>query len=85
MRLVVSALAALALAASPSAPAAAQTQGKSPTHAKKAAPPQFSPEGQNAAQPRDGYREQLTDKLPYGSSAWWQQMRREGRLGGESP
>ena len=83
MRLVASVLAALALAASLSAPAAAQTQGKSPT--KKAAPPQYSPEAQNAAQPRDGYREQLTDKLPYGSSAWWQQMRREGRLGGESP
>jgi len=25
------------------------------------------------------------NKLPFGSSIWWEQMRREGRLGGETP
>jgi hypothetical protein len=39
-----------------------------------------------AASPRpDGYRELLADKMPIGSTAWWEQMRREGRLGGETP
>jgi hypothetical protein len=38
------------------------------------------------ASPRpDRYRELLADKMPVGSSAWWEQMRREGRLGGETP
>ncbi|HEU0060574.1 MAG TPA: hypothetical protein VFR19_11905 [Hyphomicrobiaceae bacterium] len=31
------------------------------------------------------YRELLADKMPIGSSQWWEQMRREGRLGGETP
>jgi len=39
-----------------------------------------------AATPRpDRYHELLADKMPVGSSAWWEQMRREGRLGGETP
>jgi hypothetical protein len=39
-----------------------------------------------AGTPRpDRYRELLADKMPVGSSAWWEQMRREGRLGGETP
>jgi len=39
-----------------------------------------------AASPRPGgYRELLADKMPIGSTAWWEQMRREGRLGGETP
>ena len=33
----------------------------------------------------ESYKEQLADKLPFGSAAWWDQMRREGRLGGETP
>jgi hypothetical protein len=33
----------------------------------------------------DRYRELLADKMPVGSNAWWEQMRREGRLGGETP
>ena len=31
------------------------------------------------------YRELLADKMPIGSTQWWEQMRREGRLGGETP
>ena len=39
-----------------------------------------------ASQPRpDRYRELLADKMPVGSTDWWEQMRREGRLGGETP
>ena len=33
----------------------------------------------------DHYQELLADKMPMGSRDWWEQMRREGRLGGESP
>ena len=86
MRLVASALGALLLVAGSVAPAAAQTQPKPPpAYAKKAAP-QYTGERQYAAQRRgNGYQEQLADKLRFGSSAWWDQMRREGRLGGETP
>jgi hypothetical protein len=39
-----------------------------------------------ATAPRpDGYRELLADKMRIGSGEWWEQMRREGRLGGETP
>jgi hypothetical protein len=36
-------------------------------------------------QPSDGYMEMRADKMPFGSNAWWDQMQREGRLGGETP
>jgi hypothetical protein len=85
MRHVAFALGALVLAAAVAGSAAAQTQPKPrPAHAKKSAP-HYSAEGQHAAQPRNGYQEQLADKMRFGSSAWWEQMRREGRLGGETP
>lgn len=86
MRLVACALCALMLVAGAAAPAGAQTQPKPPhAYAKKAAP-QYPAAGQYAAQPRgNGYQEQLADKLRFGSSAWWEQMKREGRLGGETP
>jgi hypothetical protein len=35
--------------------------------------------------PPDRYRELLADKMRVGSTDWWEQMRREGRLGGETP
>jgi hypothetical protein len=39
-----------------------------------------------AATPRpERYRELLADKMRIGSTEWWEQMRREGRLGGETP
>jgi len=39
-----------------------------------------------ASGPRpERYHELLADKMPVGSSQWWEQMRREGRLGGETP
>jgi hypothetical protein len=81
MRELVCAIGALLAAAGAALPAAAQTQPKQPRpYAKKAPIPPAAP------LPRgDGYREQLADKLPIGSQAWWDQMQREGRLGGETP
>ena len=86
MRIIASALGALLLVAASAHSADAQTQEKPPrAHAKKAAP-QYRAESQYAGRSRgNGYQEHLADKLPMGSSAWWEQMRREGRLGGESP
>jgi hypothetical protein len=45
------------------------------------------PSGSEQASSRQdsGYTQQLADKVQFGSSAWWEQMRREGRLGGETP
>jgi hypothetical protein len=81
MRLSVLAISALLAAAAAAVPAGAQVQPQQPkAHAKKETAPQPAP------LPRDsGYREQLADKLPIGSNAWWEQMKREGRLGGETP
>lgn len=36
-------------------------------------------------QPSDGYVEMRADRMRFGSNAWWDQMMREGRLGGETP
>ena len=47
-------------------------------------PAAHSPRHASASSP-DGYRELLADKMPIGSTQWWEQMRREGRLGGETP
>ena len=33
----------------------------------------------------DAYVERDANRLPFGSAIWWDQMRREGRLGGETP
>lgn len=33
----------------------------------------------------DSYVEMLADKIPRGTLDWWNQMQREGRLGGETP
>ena len=87
MRTIASVLGALALIACTVAPAAAQTQSKSQRGYVKKAPPKYPTGRQYTSQPRDdsGYREQLADKLPFGSSAWWEQMQRENRLGGETP
>jgi hypothetical protein len=76
---VIAALMSLALLATATA-AAAQMQQKPPKYEGKKEQARASP------LPRgNGYREQLADKLPFGSSAWWDQMKREGRLGGETP
>jgi hypothetical protein len=80
MRVFASALGAVLLIAGSLVPAVAQTQPKPPKPETK------KEHAQERSAPRgNGYREQLADKLPFGSSAWWDQMRREGRLGGETP
>ncbi len=81
MRVFACAIAALLMAAGAAHPAAAQTQPKQPkAYVKKDPTPQAAP------LPRgNGYREQLADKLPFGSQAWWDAMAREGRLGAEHP
>ena len=33
----------------------------------------------------DAYVDRDVNRLPFGSAIWWDQMRREGRLGGEVP
>jgi hypothetical protein len=79
---VAAVLATLVLGAGLASPVDAQSQEpRSKSYAKRA--PQNG-SGSNAAGRGDGYREQLADKLPIGSLAWWEQMRREGRLGGET-
>jgi hypothetical protein len=79
MRVFVAALGALLLVASAPLMASAEPQPKHARSTKKVSPPTES------APRSDGYREQLADKLPFGSQAWWDQMSREGRLGGERP
>ena len=60
--------------------AAGASAGESKRKASKAT------SSRHVAAPRpDGYRELLADKMRVGSSEWWEQMRREGRLGGETP
>jgi hypothetical protein len=77
-------IASLAVAPLLVAPAdASETQHARPAkrYVKKERPRESS------TQPRPGsdYKEQIADKLPFGSSAWWEQMQREGRLGGDTP
>jgi hypothetical protein len=81
MRKLLQALVAVLVVAGAALPAAAETQAKQPrAYVKKA------PVSQPAPLPRgNGYREQLADKLPIGTQAWWDQMAREGRLGNEHP
>jgi hypothetical protein len=79
MRKLLCAFGPLLILAGAAMPAAAQTQTKQPkaTVKREPAPPPL-PRG-------DRYREQMADKLPVGSQAWWDQMAREGRLGTEHP
>jgi hypothetical protein len=70
-------LAALAVALMLSPPAADAAR-KRVVH-KRVAPPAA------VAAPRGDYVEQDVRRLPFGSHAWWDQMRREGRLGGGEP
>jgi hypothetical protein len=77
--MIAAAVAVLTLLAVPAASASDQA---------KAAKREAKKEPQAVVQaPRrgNGYVEQLADKMKFGSSAWWEQMRREGRLGGETP
>jgi hypothetical protein len=60
--------------------------GASAGESKRKAQKQAASSRQAVTAPRpDGYHELLADKMRVGSSEWWEQMRREGRLGGETP
>lgn len=87
MRTIACLTGVLALTLCAAGPVAAQSEPKSQARQVRKAAPQYPADSQRAARPNetDGYREQLADKLPIGSQAWWDQMRREGRLGGETP
>ena len=88
MRSIVLAFGALVLVASSAVPASAQTQDNPAKSYAKKAPRQDNGETPSySARPRDanGYTQQWADKMRFGSSSWWEQMRREGRLGGETP
>jgi len=76
MVLVLSALMSLAVIVEAGA---SDKKRKTQKHAASAPAPAAS-----APRP-ERYHELLADKMPVGSSQWWEQMRREGRLGGETP
>jgi hypothetical protein len=88
MRIALALIAALSLAAGVNDMAMAEDkpQSKSKHHVRK--PPTAAQESTAARSypPRpDAYVERDANKLPFGSAIWWDQMQREGRLGGEMP
>ena len=88
MRAIVAGLVAFALVAGLAAASGAQAQSeKQKRYAKKTPRSQVEDNSNGYAGRRqnNGYTEQLADKMRFGSSSWWEQMRREGRLGGETP
>jgi hypothetical protein len=75
-------VAVLSLLALPAGEALAKDEKKRASHAKKlAATQEHRPRSDTA----DAYVVRDADKLPFGSAIWWDQMQREGRLGGEVP
>jgi hypothetical protein len=85
MRVVAAAVAAVLLVAG-SAGAEAQAEKQRPRAKRNAQGDAGGSTAEHAApRGRNGYVEQLADKMPLGSLVWWEQMRREGRLGGETP
>ncbi len=84
MRIVLALAAALVLLAGIAGEAGAATYAKKhKRYAKKSVAGQ---EYSTARSTRpDPFVERNADKLPFGSAIWWDQMQREGRLGGEVP
>ena len=65
-------------------PPLAAAEGQARAKARK--PPAMAvqrPEPRSA--PVQPYVELNSERMKVGSGAWWEQMRREGRLGGETP
>jgi hypothetical protein len=84
MRTVLACVAALSLLVSLTGEAAAETQAKKHKRfARNAVPAQQY--GSPKPSGTDGYVERDANKMPFGSAMWWEQMQREGRLGGERP
>jgi hypothetical protein len=76
MKKIVASVVALSFAVAVAAPMAAEARSK-----KKRVRPH--PVARSQVGPTSDYQEAIADKLPFGSSQWWQQMDREGR-GGQS-
>jgi hypothetical protein len=80
MRSMLAAVAALSLLAVPAGEAVAKKDAKKQkAYASRAQEPRPRSGGADAYVVRDA------NKLPFGSAIWWDQMQREGRLGGEVP
>jgi hypothetical protein len=75
-------VAVLSLLALPAGEALAKDPKKRTAQAKK---PAATQEHRPRADAPDAYIVRNADKLPFGSAIWWDQMQREGRLGGEVP
>jgi hypothetical protein len=84
MRVMSAVLAALFLLVGVMGEAGAETSAKK--HKRDAKKPAAVPQYASARSTRsDSYVERDANKLPFGSAIWWDQMQREGRLGGETP
>jgi hypothetical protein len=75
---VIAALALISVPVCAEAKAIKQHAGRSHRDEPRSAHRRPHPQAE-AWSPRDA------SKLPFGSASWWEQMRREGRLGGETP
>ena len=83
MRVVLAALAAPLLVASLAAGAVADDKPAKKQRAdiRKAMEREHRPRSPAP----DAFVQRDANKLPFGSAIWWDQMQREGRLGGEMP
>ena len=82
--MVLAVVAALSLFACLAGEAGAKTHAKKHKHdAKKPASVQAHSSARSYSP--DAYVERDVNRLPFGSANWWDQMLREGRLGGEIP
>jgi hypothetical protein len=83
MRAIVVGLLAFLFAAGAVVPDEAESRPHKRQHAKRS----HQGSGDSAHAPRrdSGYVQHQADKMRFGTAAWWDQMRREGRLGGETP
>jgi hypothetical protein len=83
MRVLARALAAFLLLTGPAAQAGTKAEKR---HGKGHGTSAFSRPGREHQDPNaGGWYPHDASKLPFGSMVWWEQMRREGRLGGETP
>ena len=83
MRMVLAVVAALSLLACLAGEADAKTYAKKHKHDAK--PASMQAHGSARSYSPDAYVERDVNKLRFGSVIWWDQMLREGRLGGEMP
>jgi hypothetical protein len=87
MRSLVAVVAALSLVAVSTCEANAKAQPKVHKHHAKWYYPDARPNVYREPKypTAAGWYPHDSNKLPFGSAIWWEQMRRDGRLGGETP